>query len=499
MVRAPRPDAYVFYPWFREAGVAVTTETAVQVAAVYGCCRLIVDSLAPAPITVSEIQREGRRKTLHDDPVGWILNYGANVQSHEDALPAQAIEEALYWSALAGDGNGYAEIQRDSAGHLVALWPMVPGQVVPRRTDAGELVYEVAEADGNRVVLPPSRIFHLRGPSLRGWVGDSTVYRAVKAIGIAQAAQILSSAYFANGTVLGGYLKSDKTVQDEQKRSYGEAWRKQFQGPDKAYGIPFLDQGTSFQTVTQSAKDAQLIEARRFQVAEIARFYGVPLTLLADNEAWTNLGELYLGFYRNALRPWSERFDAEATRKLFPQRQPWREVEHDLTHLTLGSFKDQIAALVQATGGKPIWTQNEARAVFGMNSQPRADTLEPVQPPKPSEPVRTEPEEDEEGEQERPPMVREAVMSMLADAFRRHYRRTKARRTNVRRELHAAERDGFVRSLEADCAGALALATRAGLIHAGRVDLDRYAQSMDEGEPPDKAAERALCALEKTR
>lgn len=487
------------HPWLREAGVAVTPYTAVEVAAVYGSCRLIVDCLAPAEIKSTERKTGGIREDRDDDPVAWTLNYGAPVALAPDAPTAQAIEEALYWSALLlGDGNGYAEIQRDMAGRFFALWPINPTWVEPRYDENGVFHYAIRSPRGT-ARLEAINMFHLRGPSLHGFGGDATVLRAAKAIGIAHAAQVFSAAYFANGTVISGLLTSDKNVTPKQAKEAKEEWKELHgSGPGSAHGISVLGQGLKYEAINHNAQESQLIEARRFQVQEIARFYGVPTTLLADNEAWTNLSELYRGFYTHTLRGWAERFDAEATRKLYPQRQPWREIHHDLTHLTLGSFKDQVAALFQATGNKPLWTQNEARAVFGKNSVPGGDEIDPPAPP--ALPAKSQPEEPEKDPQreERPTLNvgREAVVAMYADAFRRHEKRTANRRKDVKRELTEADRENLRERLVEDSASASAFAKRVGLCDADPVNLAAYADAIEQGEPPEKAAERLVVAME---
>ncbi|MEY2668038.1 MAG: hypothetical protein RJA59_676, partial [Pseudomonadota bacterium] len=229
------PSAFVTHPALIEAGVAVTPDTAIQVAAVYGCCRMIVDSLAPAPIIVDEVSAKGQRTERLDDPAAWTLNWGAPIDRAPDAPPSQAIEESLYWSALLM-GDGYAEIQRDAAGRFFALWPIEPHRVTPRRNERGEYYYEVRQPTGGVVAVPPARLFHLRGPSLFGWVGDSTVFRAAKAIGIAQASQVFAATYFSSGTIVSGVLKHPKPIQPKAKASLAEEWRSKWGSGAKGGG-----------------------------------------------------------------------------------------------------------------------------------------------------------------------------------------------------------------------------------------------------------------------
>jgi HK97 family phage portal protein len=506
MIAPPPPEWFMLHPWLREAGVAITPETAIQVSAVYGCCRLIVDSLAPAPIRVYEVESRGRREIRYDDDAAYTLNWGAPARLAPDALPGQAIEEALYWNALTDDGNGYAEIQFDGAGRFFALWPIESSRVTPRHDEDGLLYYEIQQPMGGTARIDPSRMFHLRGPSLRGWLGNSIVTNAAKAIGIAQASQIFAGAYLANGTVLSGYFKSAKLVSDDQKSRYGKKWRQNFAGSDKAGGTPFLDQGVEYVGLNHDAQKSQLVETRRFQVAEIARFFGVPLTLLAENEAWTNLSELYLGFRQATLLPWASRFDSEATRKLFPQRQPWREVEHDLTSLVVGTeaFKRTAESLnVLVRGG--IKSRNEARAILGENSVPDGDelvidgnvkTLEDVlDPPEPPEPAPATPAmEPAEPAEPRRQLNGRSNIARAAVALDRFANRLKAEKHRLHRRPAdeaatrlAAERRKLVPALIDECERA-----------AGDTGPDfdmrvlALADAVLNGEPAHEAAEKLL-------
>lgn len=496
-ISAPRPDLFLDSPFLREAGVPITSETATQVSAVYGCCRLIVDSLASAPVLVYETMAKGRREVLFDDPAVYTLNWGAPVQQAGDAPPAQGIEEALFWSGLL-DGNGYAEIQRDGGGKFFALWPIESGRVVPRR-EGKDFWYDVLPVWGSTgtIALAPMDMFHLRGPSLYGWVGDSTVYRGAKAIGIAQAAQVFSAAYYSNGTVISGLLSSDKIVTQAQADRAKEEWNKSHKGPMAAHGIAVTGQGLKFQAINHNAEESALVEAQRFSVQQIARFFGVPTTLLADNEAWTNLSELYLGFYRNALLPWAGRFDAEATRKLFPQRQPWREVKHDLTELVLGSFKERVGALREAVRGG-LKTVNEARAILGDNTRGSEgdvlvmegtvksleDVLAPPSPsPAPSQdmqgpPDDTGPTDTGQG------IVKTAAALMYAQALERFHQR-------VASKSNPSARNWSLEQLDKDGADAAALLAAHGVTPPNG-QLRKFAEYVEAGEPANLAASRML-------
>lgn len=469
------PEWFLRHPWLQEAGVAVTAENASQVAAVYACCRLITDCCAGAEIVCTERQTGGRREVLHDDPVSWILEHGADPRLAPDAPPAVAIREALFWSTLLlGDGNGYAEIQRDGSGRFYALWPIDPTRVTPKRDETG-YYYEIRQYAGGLVRLQAMDMFHMHGPSLTGWVGDSIVYRGAKVIGTAHASNVFTAAYYANGTAVSGVLESDKAVTPKQAEDAKAEWKRRHGGVSKAHDISVLGQGLKYKPTNHNAQEAALVEQKKFGVAEVARFYGVPTPLINENEAWTALSELYRGFY-TTLRIWTKRFDEEATRKLYPWRAPWRQVSHDLTYLTLGNFKDQIEALTKGTG-KPVLTVNEARSMLGKNSVPGGDALAP----KPSAIPRAEPDEPPADKPApvniRPVSPAAALRSGMVTVLERHARESRQQRSPQRAERLRMQARSEIRELS-------------GALDAR--DVSVALESVEAGVTPDAAADHLL-------
>lgn len=505
------PETGIQYPWAFEAGVYVSPLYALQVSAVYACCRVIVDSLAPAPWKVYSV--DGPRKTpAVDDPIGYILNTRANPWT-----TSQAVREALLWTVLTGDGNAYALIERDFAGRVIALWPIPSESVLPYRSpDTGELAYRISNMDGGASIKPARDVLHVRGPSFTGYVGDSVVSRAAKGIGLAQAAQVHSASYFANGTRLSGYLTTDQVLTKDQITDLGAEWNAKYSGPNKVGSTAVLMKGTKYEQMGADAASAQLLETRRFQVEEISRWFGVPLNMINDPQGaqgyGTNQESAFLGFVKTTLTPWATRLDQEASFKLFPQRAPWREVKHDLSGLTRGDFKTRMESY--AIGLKAgVMTRNETREEEGLNdSGPDGDVflvdsslkrLEDVlDPPEPQaaampagasspDAAPADPAEPDEDDAEdapmnaRPGVVYSFAAHMLAKQFERYAGRVKGKDADER----ARQREW----LAADCCRFVDLARDAGL-RARSEDILVAAAALDAGASAAAEAERIVSA-----
>ena len=100
-------------------------------------------------------------------------------------------------------------------------------------------------------------------------------------------------------------------------------WKRSVGGIGKAHDIAVLGAGATFQPVTMPNSDAQFIESRRFQIAEVGRWFGLPGHMLNDTEKSTTWGSgiehMSIGFVVYTLRPtWLTRFEQRITKEATP-------------------------------------------------------------------------------------------------------------------------------------------------------------------------------------
>jgi len=157
-------ESRIPYTGRTHAGVFVTPDRALQNAVVWACHRFLTQQVAQLPARVLRVEadrsRPGRTRQIRvpTHPVEWVLAWRTNAEWG----PFQFRETMLGWALLWG--NGYAEIERDMAGRVVALWPIHPSRVEVRRDLAtGRLFYEVDNGTLGKVELDPMDVFHLRG------------------------------------------------------------------------------------------------------------------------------------------------------------------------------------------------------------------------------------------------------------------------------------------------------------------------------------------------
>jgi HK97 family phage portal protein len=444
-----------FYPQrYLQENTYFTVDQAFSVSAVFACVRVIAESLATCEWNVYARDGQGGRNLLRNDNLYWLLNHRPNPQT-----PAAAFREKLVADALTF-GHAFAIIERDNSYRPYEL-RLVSNPESARLVwdpDALELLYEfniLGEWHGYR----EDQVYHLRGPMN----GDSIVARAFRAIGLYREAETFSTAFFANNAVMGGVIKKTKNVvipKAEEERLEAQL-KARHEGSSNAGRILWQPDGLEFVQNQIEGDKTGMIESRKFSKEEIATFFGVPPHKIGilDRATFSNIEHQGIDWVHTTLRPWAKRLQEEADYKLLSERSP-KLTELDLSPLRDGDSKTRAEAhAIYLSRG--VMSVNEVRSATGQNRIPDGDlhTIEGnvtilseenlTKPaPHPQPPPEEEPEEEgdqEQDEQEEAPeqtdaAAVEALANLVATTLERHGRRIKARRADLERTNHPADR-----------------------------------------------------------
>jgi len=119
------------------AGKIVTASNSLGLSAYYSCIRNISEDIGKLPFRVFRDLEGGGKEKAVENPIYNLLFVSPN-----DEMTPMSFKEALTSHAL-GHGNGYAEIVRNGRGDAVALYPLHPSRVIPKRDKQGHIIYEV--------------------------------------------------------------------------------------------------------------------------------------------------------------------------------------------------------------------------------------------------------------------------------------------------------------------------------------------------------------------
>lgn len=334
------------------AGVAVTEASAMRVSAVYACVNRIASAIAMLPWTVYERTTNGRRKVDHD--YWWLMN--------EQSTPAYTAMS--FWEGRCSQmllrGDGLAYLERDPGGRVRAMIPLKRENVVIKR-DGKELVYYIHEpalesAKGRYFGAPQEDVIHIPGFGFDGVSSMSVIsYAAREAIGIAIQADRFSGKFYGSNAHLQYVVKAPGQMTPEQQTAFREAFIATYGSSQGPTGKPLiLTEGLDIEKLSMTAVDAQLLDARKWQVIDIARAFGVPPHMIGETSAATSWGtgieQLSIGFVRYTLMPHLTRIAQEMNRKLWPNRDRFF-VEPNVDALLEGDSKTQGEYFAKALGG----------------------------------------------------------------------------------------------------------------------------------------------------
>jgi len=359
-------DAFGVQP--AAAGQSVTPQSAMRVAAAFACVRVIAGGISTLPIHAYLTDGDIKSRMPRDD-----LWYKLNEQPSSQYTAASHWEGVSMAQLLRGDA--YTWIRRATNNSIKELLPLPWGCVSPMRMPDGSVRYYISLPEfGISTWLEPSEVLHFPGFGFDGLKSMSVIqYAARNATGNALAMDEYSGKFFANGAHPSITLQAPNKMNPEQVALLQAAFAKKYSGSDNFHRLPLvLTEGITAKELSLSAEDSQLLEARKFQVIDIARAFGVPPHMIGETSASTSWGSgiesMSRGFVTYTLQPHLVRIEQELNRKLFP-RDTGRFLQFDRDALIEGDSKAQAeynrAALGGPGTGQGWLTVNEVRKSKG--------------------------------------------------------------------------------------------------------------------------------------
>lgn len=342
--------------------------------AVYAAVRLLSWTTAMLPLLTYRRRPNGGKDRAVDLGIYSLLKEQSNPEMTAFDFRATIMSHAV------GRGNGYAEIEWSNAGRPLALWPLNPARMEPKRV-GGQLRYFYDLPDGTTANLPAWRVHHIRGLGNNGIIGFSPIRLAMQAIGLGLGTEEYGSRLFSNGAKPGGIVKHPGKLSDTAYDRLKKSWNAEQQGLSNAHRTRILEEGMSFENVGVAPEEAQFLETRKFQVNEIARWFNVPPHMIADLDkaTFSNIEEMGIGFVVYSLGPWLTNAEQALQRDLLtPTEQKTIFIEHLVDALLRGRIADRYQAYQTAIMAG-FMSPNEARDRENLNPYDGGDTfLQPL-------------------------------------------------------------------------------------------------------------------------
>lgn len=327
----------------------VTTETVSQVAAVYGCCGLLADSVLSLPL-----------RSL-DKPVHLVTSKEVKLppllENPFEPITLTDWIDGFIWSlALRGNYFGLT-IERDRLAYPTQIMPLSPDVVRPEVRSDGTVKWYVAGKPINTEDL-----FHVRYQTMPGHLLGLNPIQVMKhPFGLAHVMDLHAETVYKNSADPRGVIEAKGKLGETETQALAKSWMSAHQGTSKSSLPAVLTEEAKFNPISISPADQQLLEARKYSAEEISGLiFRIPPHMLGFTEKQTSMGkgieQQERAFVANTLSGYLCRLERALTACL----PPGNFVNFDISHRIRGSELERAqTGSFGMLGG--FFTANEVR------------------------------------------------------------------------------------------------------------------------------------------
>jgi HK97 family phage portal protein len=332
--------------------------------AVSACVDAYAQTIATLEVEHCRYTDTGGKKPIRNSPLARVLRHPNHYQTRSDLL-MNAVRDLLY------HGNAYIYGQRNTYGDIEEIFLVPSGRCRPFiEPDSREIWYGTGanplETKEIEAWIPSRDVMHLRlHTPYNDLIGVSPIENAALAIAANRSMAAHQAVFFSNMARPSGFVSVDTELMTEvQIKQARAAFNNQAQQMNSG-GIPFLPSSMKYQQLSLSSTDAELIEAFKLTVSEIASAFRVPLPIIGSYEHATfNNVENLQGFWLSTGLGFLLNHIEQALDKFFGLPDDEFTI-FDTDTLMRTDFQARMTALsTGVTHG--IYSPNEARSKEGL-------------------------------------------------------------------------------------------------------------------------------------
>lgn len=327
----------------------------------YAALELISNSIAQLPLVV---KRDNEVDKNH--PLNLLF---------KDMLISKYVFMKMMINDVILYGNAFAYIERAADGTPINLVYCEHGSVsIIYNQKNQEIFYQIPFIGGKKQKVEAINVIHLYKDSNNGVEGRSLITYANQIIKLSQATDKAASKYYSSGCALQGALTikgARKGAKEQARQAFAETHG------DKGSGLVILDDDMTYTPISSNANESQMLEARTFNVQEIARFFNINPILLGDKDgaSYNSIELANIEFVTHTLMPYIIMIEEEFNRKLVKPSETNIRIDLDEKFLMMrGDMKTTSEYLTTLTSGGII-TINEARGQLGLSPVEGGDEI----------------------------------------------------------------------------------------------------------------------------
>jgi len=285
--------------------------------AVVACLQTLGMSFSEATLMVKEYDKDGLQQELINHPFTMLMRRPNPYMSGD--IVQQYIINAMHVS-----GDAYLIKQKNNAGQLVALYPLMPENVTPKGNDNELITHYEYDTNTKSVLVTPQDMVHIRlgldqTNHRQGFAPLRSVLREI--YGDESAGQ-MATALLANSGVPNVVIspKQDFGLTETEAEQVQRAFKQKVGGKNR--GMPLVLSGSmDVKKMAFSPTELDIGTLRRVPEERISAVLGVPAILAGlgaglDRATYSNASELREFFTESKLIPLWKQISEELTQQV---------------------------------------------------------------------------------------------------------------------------------------------------------------------------------------
>ena len=348
----------------------VTEDEAMKIPSVVACVELITGSIGQLPIYLYKENDNGEVERVAGDRRVFLLNSEPNDLLNGYNFKKRLAKDYLFY------GVSYT-VKEQALNQILELYPldMRNVQVTKYLKDGYKFDADInlmtygADGRGMKRVFKPHEIMMILKDSEDGVTSRGVLEAGSEILSLAISESEYTSNILKNGALPIGVIQTLNRLSESAIKRLRAGWESLYGGSKNSGKTVILEEGLEYKPISLKPNDLQLTDGRRITIAEIARLFNVPESMLnADANKYASNEQNNLHFLQYTLSPIITSIESSLDKSLLleSEKEEGYYFRFDTTEILRTTEKERMESATEGLKNG-YYSINETRAKFDMH------------------------------------------------------------------------------------------------------------------------------------
>lgn len=347
----------------------VSEEQAMKIPSVVACIELIAGSIGSLPIYLYKENDKGEVERVPNDRRVFLLNSEPNSLLNGYNYKKRMAKDYLFY------GVSYTKTEKER-NTVIELHPLDMKSIHVTKYlidgykfDADiNLMFYGANKENKQKVFKPHELLMVLKDSEDGFTSKGVLEAGSDILNLAINEAKYTSNILENGALPIGVIQTLNRLSEGAIKRLRQGWESLYAGSKNSGKTVILEEGLEYKPISLKPNDMQLTDGRKITIAEIARLFNVPESMLnADANKYASNEQNNLHFLQYTLGPIITAIESALDKSLLleDEKAEGYYFRFDTTEILRTTEKERIESAAQGLKNG-FYSVNETRSKFDM-------------------------------------------------------------------------------------------------------------------------------------